>query len=76
METPSSQTSGHARLVLGVGFCVISCLHLRVVGDLSRTRPSSTANSGADIIHCPEGALSGYTKSQIKSWNDVDGTRS
>jgi predicted amidohydrolase len=27
---------------------------------------------GADIIHFPEAAMSGYTKSQIKSWNDVD----
>jgi len=27
---------------------------------------------GADIIHFPEGAMSGYTKSQIKSWNSVD----
>jgi predicted amidohydrolase len=27
---------------------------------------------GADIVHFPEGAMSGYTKSQIKSWNDVD----
>jgi len=28
--------------------------------------------AGADIVHFPEGAMSGYTKSQIKSWNDVD----
>src|SRR4051812_29162164 len=27
---------------------------------------------GAAIIHFPEGALSGYTKSQIKNWDDVD----
>jgi predicted amidohydrolase len=29
-------------------------------------------NQGATIIHFPEGALSGYTKSQIKNWEDVD----
>src|SRR6185436_10664591 len=27
---------------------------------------------GAAIIHFPEGALSGYSKSQIKNWDDVD----
>jgi predicted amidohydrolase len=27
---------------------------------------------GAAIVHFPEGALSGYTKSQIKNWDDVD----
>ena len=27
---------------------------------------------GADVIHFPEAAMSGYTKSQIKSWDDVD----
>jgi apolipoprotein N-acyltransferase len=27
---------------------------------------------GADIVHFPEAAMSGYTKSQIKSWDDVD----
>jgi predicted amidohydrolase len=27
---------------------------------------------GASIVHFPEGALSGYTKSQIKNWDQVD----
>ncbi|MEM7170759.1 MAG: carbon-nitrogen hydrolase family protein [Pseudomonadota bacterium] len=27
---------------------------------------------GADFIHFPEGALSGYVKAQIKDWSDVD----
>ncbi|MEP3112363.1 carbon-nitrogen hydrolase family protein [Nisaea sp.] len=30
------------------------------------------AASGADCIHFPEAALSGYVKSEIKSWSDVD----
>ncbi|WP_193170344.1 carbon-nitrogen hydrolase family protein [Nisaea nitritireducens] len=30
------------------------------------------AASGADCIHFPEAALSGYVKTQIKSWSDVD----
>lgn len=27
---------------------------------------------GADVVHFPEGAMSGYTKSQIERWDDVD----
>ena len=30
------------------------------------------AASGADCVHFPEAALSGYVKSEIKSWVDVD----
>ncbi len=30
------------------------------------------AQDGADFVHFPEGALSGYVKAQIKSWHDVD----
>lgn len=30
------------------------------------------AVSGADCVHFPEAALSGYVKSEIKSWSDVD----
>lgn len=30
------------------------------------------AQQGADFIHFPEGALSGYVKAQIKNWADVD----
>ncbi len=33
---------------------------------------SSARESGATLIHFPEGAISGYTKSQIKSWDEVD----
>src|SRR5262245_26334514 len=29
-------------------------------------------NQGATIIHFPEGALSGYTKSQVRNWEHVD----
>jgi predicted amidohydrolase len=29
-------------------------------------------SGGATIVHFPEGAMSGYTKSQIKSWDHVD----
>jgi predicted amidohydrolase len=29
-------------------------------------------SGGAAIVHFPEGAMSGYTKSQIKSWDHVD----
>jgi predicted amidohydrolase len=29
-------------------------------------------DGGATIVHFPEGAVSGYTKSQIKNWADVD----
>jgi predicted amidohydrolase len=28
--------------------------------------------AGARLIHFPEGAMSGYVKSQIKSWGEVD----
>jgi predicted amidohydrolase len=30
------------------------------------------ARDGARLIHFPEGALSGYVKSQIRSWDEVD----
>jgi predicted amidohydrolase len=29
-------------------------------------------SEGAAIVHFPEGAMSGYTKGQIKSWDDVE----
>lgn len=32
----------------------------------------AAAAAGADCIHFPEAALSGYVKSEIKSWSDVD----
>lgn len=36
-------------------------------GLMSRAR-----DAGADLIHFPEGAISGYAKSPIKSWAEVD----
>ena len=33
---------------------------------------SQAHDAGADLIHFPEGAISGYAKSPIKSWADVD----
>lgn len=30
------------------------------------------AAAGVDCVHFPEAALSGYVKSEIKSWSDVD----
>lgn len=38
-------------------------------GLMSRAR-----DAGADLIHFPEGAISGYCKSPIKSWVEVDWT--
>jgi predicted amidohydrolase len=37
-----------------------------------RSLMEQAREGGAAIVHFPEGALSGYTKSQIKSWDDVD----
>lgn len=36
-------------------------------GLMSRAR-----DAGADLIHFPEGSISGYAKSPIKSWDEVD----
>jgi predicted amidohydrolase len=33
---------------------------------------AAAADSGARLIHLPEGALSGYVKTQITSWDVVD----
>lgn len=30
------------------------------------------AARGARVVHCPEGALSGYTREQIRSWDTID----
>lgn len=40
-------------------------LHIRKMMEQARAE-------GARIVHFPEGALSGYVKSEIASWNDVD----
>ena len=45
--------------------------HLRQRAEIRRLMELARAQ-GAHIIHFPEAAMSGYTKSQIKSWDDVD----
>jgi predicted amidohydrolase len=39
---------------------------------LIRTQMTEARDKGATLVHFPEAALSGYVKSQIKSWDDVD----
>jgi predicted amidohydrolase len=41
-------------------------------GEEIRFLMGEAALAGADLIHFPEGAISGYAKSPIKSWSDVD----
>src|SRR5581483_2711913 len=41
-------------------------------GEEIRRLMRQARDKGAALIHFPEGALSGYTKSQIKSWGQVD----
>lgn len=41
-------------------------------GAVIRRALAKAAKGGARLAHFPEGALSGYVKSQIKNWDDVD----
>lgn len=41
-------------------------------GAAIRRMMARAARAGARLAHFPEGALSGYVKSQIKSWDEVD----
>lgn len=41
-------------------------------GGALRRCMTTAAHQGARLVHFPEGALSGYVKSQIKNWGDVD----
>jgi predicted amidohydrolase len=41
-------------------------------GGALRRCMTKAAHQGARLVHFPEGALSGYVKSQIKNWGDVD----
>ena len=41
-------------------------------GAVIRRMMARAARAGARLVHFPEGALSGYVKSQIKSWDAVD----
>jgi predicted amidohydrolase len=45
---------------------------VRSNGKEIRRMMQQARDSGAALIHFPEGALSGYTKSQIKDWDQVD----
>jgi predicted amidohydrolase len=45
---------------------------VRENGEEIRRLMRQARQEGASIIHFPEGALSGYTKSQIKDWDQVD----
>ena len=49
----------------------ISC-DVRENGQELRALMRQAREGGAAMIHFPEAALSGYTKSQIKNWDDVD----
>lgn len=44
----------------------------RVNGATIRTVMSEAAAQGSRVVQFPEGALSGYAKTQIHSWDDVD----
>ncbi len=41
-------------------------------GAAIRRLMTRAARGGVRLVHFPEGALSGYVKAQIKSWDDVD----
>lgn len=41
-------------------------------GDVIRSMIKQAKSNNARLIHFPEGALSGYVKTQIKSWRDVN----
>lgn len=41
-------------------------------GSAMRRFMARAARDGARLVHFPEGALSGYVKSQIKDWDEVD----
>lgn len=45
---------------------------VRTNGKLIRQLMQEACKASARLIHFPEGALSGYTKSQIKHWENVD----
>ena len=45
---------------------------IRANGDEIRRLMEIARARGAEIVHFPECAMSGYTKSQIKHWGDVD----
>jgi predicted amidohydrolase len=45
---------------------------VRANGQEIRSLMRQARSGGASLAHFPEGALSGYTKSQIKDWGDVD----
>ena len=45
---------------------------IRKNGRVLRRFMAKAAQQGARLVHFPEGALSGYVKSQIKNWDDVD----
>ena len=40
--------------------------------DHIRALMERAAEAGARVVHFPEGALSGYVKSEVKAWEDVD----
>ena len=48
------------------------CGNVRENGRHIRTLMAQAAAAGARIVQFPEAALSGYVKSEIKRWQDVD----
>lgn len=46
--------------------------NVRSNGGHIRKLMAQAHEQGAKLVHFPEGALSGYAKSQIPNWNDVD----
>lgn len=45
---------------------------VRTNGAHLREMMRQAATAGARLVHCPEGALSGYVKSQITDWSQAD----
>lgn len=45
---------------------------VRVNGRQIRDLIRQAGEAGARLVHFPEGAISGYTKSQIRAWDNVD----
>ena len=48
------------------------CADVRANGDAIRALMDQAAAANARLIHFGEGALSGYAKSEIRSWDEVD----
>jgi len=66
--------SGEKQPMLMAGAQTLITLDVRQNGQHIRAAMEQAAASKVRLVHFAEGALSGYVKSQVKSWRDVDWT--